>query len=254
MKTTRKVVKIDEKKCNGCGICVPSCAEGALKIIGGKARLVSDTYCDGLGACLCECPQGAITIEERPADEYNETAAKQHLQRMNAAPGHSITGCPSAKARVLNESENSTAACVCSSATVQSISKPASVSLGHQTSPLNHWPVQLTLVPAAAPFLKGADIVLAADCTAFAYADFHRDFLTNRVLLVACPKLDDFEAHLEKLTDIIAKSAPKSLTVVRMEVPCCSSLSFMAKQAIAVSNNHIPFREIVVSVNGELKD
>jgi NAD-dependent dihydropyrimidine dehydrogenase PreA subunit len=254
MKTTRKVVKINEAKCNGCGICVPSCAEGALKIIGGKARLVSDTYCDGLGACLYECPQGAITIEERQADEFNETAAKQHHSEGKSVTGHAAAGCPSAKARVLKQSENITAACGCSSATVQSIGKPASASLERQTSQLNHWPVQLTLVPPVAPFLKGADVVLAADCTAFAYADFHRDFLTNRALLVACPKLDDFEAHLKKLTDIIAKSALKSLTVVRMEVPCCSGLSFMAQQAIAASNNHIPFREIVISVKGELKD
>ncbi len=235
MKTTRKMVKIDEQKCNGCGICVPSCAEGALKIIGGKARLVSDTYCDGLGACLYECPRGAITIEERAADEFNETAAKQHLHDNNTETEHVSDGCPSAKVRILSKTDHET-------------------SSAHQTSQLNHWPVQLTLVPANAPFLKGADIVLAADCTAFAYPDFHRDFLKNHALLVACPKLDDFEAHLEKLTEIIAKSAPKSLTVVRMEVPCCAGLVFMAKQAIAASNNPVPLREIVISVNGEVKD
>jgi NAD-dependent dihydropyrimidine dehydrogenase PreA subunit len=235
MKTTRKVVKINEAKCNGCGICVPSCAEGALKIIGGKAKLVSETYCDGLGACLYECPQGAITIEERAAEEFNETTAKQHLSEEKSGTGHADAGCPSAKARVLNKADNDTG-------------------LGHQSSQLNHWPVQLTLVSTAAPFLKGADVVLAADCTAFAYADFHRDFLKNRALLVACPKLDDFDAHLEKLTEIIAKSGLKSLTVVRMEVPCCSGLTYMAKQAIAAANNPIPFREIVVGVNGEIKD
>ena len=126
--------------------------------------------------------------------------------------------------------------------------------MGHQPSQLSHWPVQLTLVAAAAPFLKGADVVLAADCTAFVYADFHRDFLKNHTLLVACPKLDDFEAHSQKLAQTIETSGLHSLTVVRMEVPCCSGLSFMAKQAIATSNKHIPFREMVVSVNGELKD
>ena len=235
MKTTRKVVKIDEQKCNGCGICVPSCAEGALKIIGGKARLVSYIYCDGLGACLGECPKGAIIIEERTADEFNETAAKQNLRINNTETGQVLEDCPAAKVRILSKSDNETTP-------------------GHQPSQLNHWPVQLTLVPANAPFLKGADIVLAADCTAFAYADFHRDFLKNRVLLVACPKLDNFEAHLEKLTEIIAKSAPKSLTVVRMEVPCCAGLTFMAKQAIAAANKAIPFREIVVGVKGELKE
>jgi Fe-S-cluster-containing hydrogenase component 2 len=235
VKTTRKVVKINEAKCNGCGVCVPSCAEGALKIIGGKARLVSETYCDGLGACLAECPQGAITIEERAADEFNETAAKKHQSEGKSNTGRAAAGCPSAKVRVLSKADSETGP-------------------GQQSSQLSHWPVQLTLVPAAAPFLKGADVVLAADCTAFAYADFHRDFLKNRALLVACPKLDDFEAHLNKLTEIIAKSGLKSLTVVRMEVPCCSGLTFMAKQAIAAANNPIPFREIVVGVNGELKD
>ena len=235
MKTTRKVVKIDEQKCNGCGVCVPSCAEGALKIIGGKARLVSDTYCDGLGACLGECPQGAITIEERTAGEFNETAAKQHQHADKPGTVQVTEGCPSAKVRILCKGDTETS----------SENKP---------SQLNNWPVQLTLVPANAPFLKGADIVLAADCTAFAYADFHRDFLKNRALLVACPKLDDFAAHLKKLTEIITKSAPKSLTVVRMEVPCCAGLVFMAKQAIAASNKPMPLREIVISVNGEVKD
>jgi Fe-S-cluster-containing hydrogenase component 2 len=235
MRTTRKVVKINEAKCNGCGICVPSCAEGALKIIGGKAKLVSETYCDGLGACLYECPRGAITIEERTADEFNETAAKQHIQSKNTDMGHLTAGCPSAEVRVLSKADNDTG-------------------LAHQPSQLNHWPVQLTLVPAAAPFLKGSDVVLSADCTAFAYADFHRDFLKNRALLVACPKLDDFDAHLAKLTEIIAKSGLKSLTVVRMEVPCCSGLTFMAKKAITAENSPIPFREIVVGVNGEIKD
>ena len=157
MKTTRKVVKIDQQKCNGCGVCVPSCAEGALKIIGGKARLVSDTYCDGLGACLYECPRGAITIEERTADEFNETAAKQHHHADKPGTVQVTEGCPSAKIRVLSKTDTET-------------------SSGHNPSQLSHWPVQLTLVPANAPFLKGADIMLAADCTAFAYPDFHLRF------------------------------------------------------------------------------
>ena len=235
MKITRKIVKINEQKCNGCGICVPSCSEGALKIVGGKAWLVSDTYCDGLGACLYECPRGAITIEEREVDEFNESKVKQNIRTLKAGNGYAAGGCPSEKVRVLTKADNETG-------------------LGHQPSQLSHWPVQLTLVAAAAPFLKGADVVLAADCTAFVYADFHRDFLKNHTLLVACPKLDDFEAHSQKLAQTIETSGLHSLTVVRMEVPCCSGLSFMAKQAIATSNKHIPFREMVVSVNGELKD
>jgi NAD-dependent dihydropyrimidine dehydrogenase PreA subunit len=253
VKTTRKVVKIDESKCNGCGICVPSCSEGALKIIGGKARLVSDTYCDGLGACLYECPRGAITIEERSADEFNETKAKQNLQNLKTSSKPAVTGCPSAQVRVINEPFAEIISHGCPSAAFQDINEREPDSLGHLPSQLNHWPVQLTLVPATAPFLKGTDVVLAADCTAFAYAGFHRDFLKNHALLVACPKLDDFDGHLQKLTQIISKSGLKSLTVVRMEVPCCSGLAFMAKQALASAKVDIPLEEIVIGINGELK-
>jgi len=253
VRTARKVVKIDEDKCNGCGICVPCCAEGALKILGGKARLVSDTYCDGLGACLYDCPRGAITIEERTADEFNETAAKQRLQNLKTSSEPAVTGCPSAQIRVINEPVAKIIPRGCSSAVVRDISEHGSESFGHQPSQLSHWPVQLTLVPANAPFLKGADVVLAADCTAFAYAGFHRDFLKNRALLVACPKLDDFDAHPQKLTQIIETSGLKSLTVIRMEVPCCSGLVFMAKQALPSANIDIPFEEIIIGVNGELK-
>lgn len=253
MKTTRKIVNIDEKKCNGCGICVPACAEGAIKIIGGTARLVSDTYCDGLGACLYECPRGAITIEERTADEFNEIKAKQRQQNMKTSNESAVIGCPSVQVRVINEPVAEIIHRECFSAAIQDINERGSDSLGHQSSQLSHWPVQLTLVPATAPFLKGADVVLAADCTAFSYAGFHRDFLKNHALLVACPKLDDFDAHLQKLTQIISKAGLKSLTIVRMEVPCCSGLVFMAKQALASANLDIPLEEIVIGVNGELK-
>ena len=167
MKTTRKVVKIDESKCNGCGVCVPSCAEGALKIIGGKARLVTDTYCDGFGACLYKCPRGAITIEDRAADEFNETEAKQHLQNLKTSDEPAVTGCPSAQVRVINEPVAEIIPHGCPSAVFQGINKREPDCLGHQSSQLSHWPVQLTLIPAAAPFLRGADVVLAADCTAF---------------------------------------------------------------------------------------
>ena len=253
MKTTRKIVNIDEKKCNGCGICVPACAEGAIKIIGGTARLVSDTYCDGLGACLYECPRGAITIEERTADEFCENKAKQHLQNLKTSAEPAVTASPSAQVRVINEPITEIIPHGCPSVAFQDINESGLDSLWHQSSQLTHWPVQLTLVPATAPFLKGADVVLAADCTAFSYAGFHRDFLKNHALLVACPKLDDFDAHLQKLTQIIAKAGLKSLTVVRMEVPCCSGLMFMAKKALAAANVDIPLEEIVIGINGELK-
>jgi len=214
----RKIVKIDEEKCDGCGACVPACAEGALQIIDGKARLVSEKYCDGLGACLGECPQGAITIEEREVEEFDEKAAKDRLP------------------------------CGCLSTTTTQFEKQAP-----SQSMLSHWPVQLALVPPNAPFLQGADLVLAADCVPFAYAGFHQDLLNGHALLVACPKLDDFQAHLKKLTEVLRHSPVKSLTVVHMEVPCCSGLVHMAQQAMRLSGKDIPFREVTIGIRGELK-
>ncbi len=233
-KITRKIVKIDETKCNGCGLCVPSCAEGALQIIDGKARLVSDRYCDGLGACLGECPQDAISIEERPSEEFDEKAAAEHLGRKPVpAPREPACACPGSAVRELATEDN---------APVEGASQPSS---------LRHWPVQLALVPPAAPFLRGADVVLVADCVPFAYAGFHRDFLRNRSVIVACPKLDDFEAHLEKLTAIMRSSGLKSLTVVHMEVPCCSGLVYMAREAVKRSGRDIPVREVTITIRGE---
>ena len=237
-KVLRKIVKIDETKCNGCGLCVPACMEGALQVIDGKARLISEKYCDGLGACLGECPQGAITIEETEAEEFNEEAVKHHLEEKEQATEKVPCGCPSATVTQFERQET------------------AGVAPGwatNQQSMLGHWPVQLTLVPTTAPFLQGANLVLAADCVPFAYAGFHLDFLKGRALLVACPKLDDFEAHQKKLTDILRHSQVKSLTVVHMEVPCCSGLSYMAKQAIRLSGKNIPFKEVTIGINGELK-
>ena len=255
VKSVRKVIRIDEEKCNGCGVCVPSCAEGALKIIDGKAKLVSDKYCDGLGACLGECPQGAITIEERLAEEYDEVEAKHHQEQRDQRPEKPVGGCPSMQIRDLRKPDDEKSACGCSSATVKEIERAENdiQPITFQPSQLRHWPVQLTLVPVNGSFLKGADVVLAADCTAFAYAGFHQDFLKNHFLIIACPKLDDFEAHIEKLTQIVARSGLKSLTVVHMEVPCCSRLVFMAKKAIEAAGKQIPVKEITIRVNGELK-
>ncbi len=236
-KVLRKVVKIDEEKCNGCGACVPACAEGALQIIDGKARLVSDKYCDGLGACLGECPEGAITIEEREAAKFDEEEAKHHLHEKECAKEELPCGC--------------------SSATVTQFERPKAAEVAHEESckhsMLGHWPVQLTLVPPGAPFLQGADLVLAADCVPFAYAGFHHDFLKGHALLVACPKLDDFQAHLSKLTDILRRSDVKSLTVVHMEVPCCSGLTHMAKQAIRLSGKDIPLKDVTIGIKGDRK-
>ncbi len=237
-KVIRKIVKIDEEKCNGCGVCVPACVEGALQIIDGKAKLVSEIYCDGLGACLGECPQGAITIEERAANEFNEEAVTHHVEQ---------------REEVVEELP-----CGCSSATVTQFERQEGAGINldtaaHQQSTLSHWPVQLTLVPATAPFLQEADLVLTADCVPFAYAGFHQDFLKGRALLVACPKLDDFQAHQGKLTAILRQSDVKSLTVVHMEVPCCSALVHMAKQAISASGKDMPFDEVTIGTRGDIK-
>jgi Fe-S-cluster-containing hydrogenase component 2 len=234
----RKIVRIDEEKCTGCGLCVPACAEGALQIVNGKARLVSERYCDGLGACLGECPYGAITIEERPADEFDKEATQQHLAETEPAHNELPCGCPSATVTQFEAHEAVTAV------TREAASPP---------STLRHWPIQLTLVPPTAPFLQGADLVLAADCVPFAYAGFHQDFLRNHSLLVACPKLDDFPAHLVKLTSILRQSDVKSLTVVHMEVPCCSGLTHMAQQALKLSGKDIPFREVTIGIKGDIK-
>ncbi len=240
-KLLRKIVKIDEDKCNGCGACVPSCVEGALQIINGKAKLISEQYCDGLGACLGECPLGAIIIEEREAEEFNEEVVEHYLHSKEAVhvAEEIPCGCPSATVTQF-ERRNITEV---------SEEKPSETL---QESMLTHWPVQLTLVPPSAPFLKRADLVLAADCAPFAYPGFHRDFLKGHALIIACPKLDDFGAHLNKLTQILNYSEPKSLTVVHMEVPCCFGLLHMAQQAVLASGKDIPLEEVTIGVNGNL--
>ncbi|TET12971.1 MAG: 4Fe-4S ferredoxin [Dehalococcoidia bacterium] len=253
-KVLRKIVKIDEEKCDGCGVCVPACAEGALQIVDGKAKLVSEIYCDGLGACLGECPQGAITIEEREANEFDEEAVEHHLHQQERIEEELPCGCPSA---TVTQFEKEKVPFGCPSARVTRFDTVegtgvAPVDAASQRSMLSHWPVQLTLVPPRAPFLQGADLVLAADCVPFAYAGFHRDFLRDHALLVACPKLDDFQAHLSKLTEILRQSQVKSLTVVHMEVPCCSGLVHMAREAIRASGKEVPFREVTIGIRGDL--
>jgi len=239
VKTVRKIVRIDEDKCNGCGACADKCAEGALGIIDGKAKLISENYCDGLGACLGECPEVAIIIEERPATDFDEQAVAHHLEH----PGH--------------EDKEEPLECGCSGAQARSFEENREDTIIHtenksQPSALRHWPVQLALVPPKAPFFQGADLLLTAHCVPAAYGDFHQDLLKDHSLIIACPKLDDAEAHLEKLTKILKESNIKSLTVARMEVPCCSALTFLAKKAIAASGKRIPFLEIVVGVQGDI--
>jgi NAD-dependent dihydropyrimidine dehydrogenase PreA subunit len=254
VKTVRKIVKIDEEKCNGCGACVPQCREGALQIIDGKARLVSEVYCDGLGACLGECPVGAITIEERPAEAFDEVAVEHHLHE-GGEEETLACGCPSATVTQFGEQVVGG----CPGARMQELpgqveAEIAPGGVAHQPSTLRHWPVQLTLVPVKAPFLQGADVLLAAHCAAFAYGSFHQDFLKDHALIIACPKLDDAEAHLEKLTQLVAHSGLKSLTVVHMEVPCCSGLVWLARKAIADSGRNIPLNEVTIGVRGDIKE
>lgn len=246
MKTMRKIVEIDEGLCNGCGECVPSCAEGALKIIEGKARLVSEIYCDGLGACLGGCPQGAIKITEREAAPFDEHATEQHLKEKEQSPeprtpDNVHRGCPSGRLQMFGNSP-------CSEA-----NKPAALTNAPgSTSALSHWPVQIRLVPATAPFLKGADLLVAADCAPVAYPDFHADFLKDKVIMVGCPKFDDADEYIRKFADIFRSADLKSVTVVIMEVPCCSKLPVIVQRGMAIAGKRIPVEEIVVSTRGYL--
>lgn len=231
-KTMRKIIQIDQAKCNGCGACIDSCVEGALALVDGKARLVKDQYCDGLAACLKECPQGALHIVEREAEEFDEEAAMKHAESQKGTHEEPACHCPGSAVRQFAKTETSGA--------------------GKQVSMLTHWPVQLTLVPPGAPFLQGSAVLLTAQCVPVAYPNLHRDFLGDYSILIACPKLDDARAHLEKLTQILRKTDIKSLTVLRMEVPCCSGLSGIARAAIKESGKTIPFKEIVVGVQGNI--
>ena len=214
MKQKRKIIEINEELCNGCGECVPACAEGAIRIVDGKAKLVKDMFCDGLGACLGECPTGALKLIEREADEFDEKAVHEHLKKTEKpAPSPFAPtqgGCPSMSLQ--------------SFAQVSKKGKPAEGSVEPSTSALSHWPIQIRLIPPTAPFLKDGDLLVAADCVPAAYADFHRDFLDGRVLLLGCPKFDDKELYLQRFTDIFRANDIKSVKVLRMEVPCCSSL------------------------------
>jgi NAD-dependent dihydropyrimidine dehydrogenase PreA subunit len=234
MATVRKIVQIDEEKCDGCGICAQACDEGAIQMIDGKAKLLNESHCDGLGACIGECPRGAITLEEKRAESYDEKAAHHHKAHTKHAEPEKCS-CPSMQIAQFDRK-----------------AAGAAPRCEHSQSMLGHWPVQLALVPPEAPFLKGAELLLVSDCVPFAYADFHRDFLSGKSVLVACPKLDDAQAHLDKLTLILRKSTIKSITVVRMEVPCCSGLTAIAKQALKLSQKDIPLKEVVIGLRGDI--
>ncbi len=271
----REIIRIDDEKCNGCGLCVPNCPEGALQIIDGKARLVSDLFCDGLGACIGHCPEGAITIEQREAGEYDErrvmdnvirqgeNTVKAHLEHLRDHGQHDymkeaisylvekdlgvpeefegavksapVAGCPGCQVVDYRESEE----------------PPEQEEGSPIPSELRQWPVQIMLVPPSAPYLQNADLLITADCVPFAYAGYHRDFLRGKVLLVGYPKLDDAAYYKEKLTEIFKLNDIKRITVVQMEVPCCFGLMKIVKAALAAAETEVPVENVVIGVKGE---
>ena len=228
----RKIVKIDEEKCNGCGACAAACHEGAIEMVNGKAKLTREDYCDGLGDCLPACPANAITFEEREAPAYNEEAVRRAKMRK-----HGVTlpcGCPGTQSRAIKR-ENTA---------------PTAVSAESQ---LSQWPVQIKLVPVNAPYFDNANLLIAADCTAYAYGNFHNEFIRNRVTLIGCPKLDEGD-YTEKLTQIIAGNKIKSVTVVRMQVPCCGGIENAVKRALMASGKFIPWQVVTISTDGRKID
>ena len=243
MKVKRKIIQIDDELCDGCGQCVPSCAEGSLQIIDGKAKVVADNLCDGMGACLGECPQGALQIIEREAEEFDEEAVEAFLaekarEEPAAAPREEPCGCPSAQIKTFQPLGS------CEQANAPRVTGGSSA--------LSHWPVQIHLVPPTAPFLKGADLLVAADCTPFAYPDFHGTLLKDRVLMIGCPKFDDAQAYIDKFTAIFRDAGIRSITTVMMEVPCCSSLSGIIRKALADAKANIPLEEVIITTRGAL--
>ena len=243
----RKIVEIDEEKCDGCGLCVPGCAEGALQIVDGKARLVSEVYCDGLGACLGQCPRDAIRIVEREAAEFDDAAVQRHLSADNAAGKHapSASGCPGSRSQSF-----SLPLAGPNHAPPSAPSGPVASDGGTRSS-LGHWPVQLRLIPPGAPFLRNAHLLLVADCVPVAMPDFQR-LLDGRAVAVACPKLDDAREHVGRLAAILAEAAIESITVVHMEVPCCGGLRSIALAAIEASGRQVPLSDITIALRGEV--
>ncbi|MBP2652827.1 MAG: ferredoxin [Firmicutes bacterium] len=232
----RKIVKIDEEKCNGCGICITACQEGALRIIDGKAKLISDSYCDGLGACLPDCPAGAISVIERHAAEFDEVAVKEHLAQEKTAVSSEklLCGCPGTHAKVI--------------ARKAEISHPQGKVA---KSELRQWPCQLRLVSADAQYFDNSHLLVAADCCAYAYANVHDEFMRNKITVIGCPKLDDTD-YAAKLTDILRLNEIKSITVLRMEVPCCGGIVNAVKEALARSGKLLPWRVVIIGTDGSI--
>ena len=237
----RRIIRIDKEKCNGCGACADACHEGAIDIINGKAELVREHFCDGLGDCLPECPTGAISFEEREAPEYDEEAVKE-AQKKISAKNQAIsahTGYPGSRIMQIQRTE-----------TPETDQSP---SMGPQISRLRNWPVQIKLAPVHAPYFSGAKLLIAADCTAYAYAGFHQDFMRNKVTLIGCPKLDQVD-YTEKLTAIIQQNDIQSVTILRMEVPCCGGLEMAAKKALQNSGKFIPWQVVTIGIDGKIME
>jgi Pyruvate/2-oxoacid:ferredoxin oxidoreductase delta subunit len=228
----RKILRIDEEKCTGCGICIPSCAEGAIKIVDGKARLVSEKYCDGLGACIGECSEGAISIEEREAEEFDEEAVSEYLSKKKSNEVQKL--CPAIVERFNNDITQKIAS-------------------NKNKSYLSQWPIKLELVPTKAKFFEDSDLILAADCVPFAYPNFHEDFLKEKAIIIGCSKLNDTAMYEKKLTEIIKRNNIRSLKVVNMEVPCCFGLHYLVKKALKSSDKKIPLYQQTISIKGEKK-
>lgn len=233
----RSIVSIDEDKCNGCGLCIPNCAEGAIKLINGKAKLVNDKFCDGLGACLGHCPQGAITIIERDAPEFDEEAVKAHLKPEIAGKKAETSlpcGCPGSMEMDFRSGK-----------------KAAGGSAARHAPELRQWPVQLTLVSPEASYFRDAELLVAADCVPFAYPNFHSDFLAGKSLVIGCPKLDDAGFYVDKLTELLKKNNIKGITLVNMEVPCCFGLQRIVEEAVARAGKVLPIRQTVITIRGD---
>lgn len=271
----RKIIRIDESKCNGCGQCIPNCPEGALRVIDGKVRLISDLFCDGLGACIGHCPLDAITIEEREAQKYEEKKVLANIvkQGPNVIKAHLAHLKDHGEKEYLNEAleylkengfetkglveEPKTMKCGCPGSNVMDFTGECCKDKGTEkqevASCLRQWPVQLTLVPENAPYLNGSDLLIAADCVPFAYAGFHQDFLKGKVLLVGCPKLDDAAYYEDKLTEILKSNTIKTVTCVHMEVPCCFGLVNLVKEAIRKSGKNLPLEIVNIGIKGNIK-
>jgi len=240
----RKIIEIDQEKCNGCGLCISACHEGALQLVNGKARLVSDEYCDGLGDCLPECPTDAIKIIERDAAEYNEELVQEKMRKANKetkSQNRPACSCPGTMAAEIKK-DHETPGKTGSDETERETERP---------SELRQWPIQLNLINPQASYLKEADLLIAADCTAFACASFHEKYMKDRITLIGCPKLDDNEYYIEKIAEILKQNNPRSLKVVRMDVPCCGGIVKAVKEAMLQSRVVVPYSEVTLNAQGK---